>query len=37
MTWLERTYYRRRKKPRLGRLTPVELEAITNATLALAA
>ena len=36
VTWIERTYHRRRRQPRLGRLTPVEFEAImtTPATLA---
>ena len=28
VTWIERTYHRRRRQPRLGRLTPVEFEAI---------
>ncbi len=28
VTWLERTYHRRRRQARLGRLTPVEYEAI---------
>lgn len=28
VTWIERTYHRRRRQPRLGRLTPVEYEAI---------
>jgi transposase InsO family protein len=28
--WIERTYHRRRRQPRLGRLTPVEFEAIMN-------
>src|SRR5699024_8991849 len=26
--WIERTYHRRRRQERLGRLTPVELETI---------
>lgn len=30
VTWIERTYHRRRRQPRLGRLTPVEFEAIMN-------
>ncbi|MFG3618906.1 IS3 family transposase [Nocardia sp. NPDC047654] len=28
VTWIERTYHRRRRQSRLGRLTPVEYEAI---------
>src|SRR5699024_4891400 len=28
VTWIERTYHRRRRQARLGRLTPVECEAI---------
>ena len=28
VTWIERTYHRRRRQVRLGRLTPVEFEAI---------
>ena len=27
VTWLERTYHRRRRQDRLGRLTPIEYEA----------
>ena len=36
VTWIERTYHRRRRQPRLGRLTPIEFETImhTPATLA---
>jgi transposase InsO family protein len=30
VTWIERTYHRRRRQTRLGRLTPVEYEAITT-------
>jgi putative transposase len=30
VTWIERTYHRRRRQPRLGRLTPIEFEAIMN-------
>ena len=26
ITWIERTYHRRRRQPRLGRLTPIEYE-----------
>ncbi|MCT2985443.1 IS3 family transposase [Propionibacterium freudenreichii] len=35
--WIERTYHRRRRQPRLGRLTPIEFEAIMNTPAALAA
>ena len=28
VTWIERTYYRRRRQVSLGRLTPIEFEAI---------
>ena len=28
VTWIERTYHRRRRQLRLGRLTPVEFETI---------
>jgi putative transposase len=37
VTWIERTYHRRRRQARLGRLTPIELEAIMNTPAALAA
>ena len=37
VTWIERTYHRRRRQTRLGRLTPIEFETIMNQTLALAA
>ena len=37
VTWIERTYHRRRGQHRLGRLTPVEFEAIMNTPAALAA
>lgn len=37
ITWIERTYHRRRRQDRLGGLTPVEFEAIMNQNLALAA
>ena len=30
MTWIERTYHRRRRQASLGRLTPVEYELIMN-------
>jgi hypothetical protein len=35
-TWTERTYHRHRRNSRLGRLTPVEFEAIMNTPAALA-
>ena len=31
ITWIERTYHRRRRQRRLGRLTPVEYETINKA------
>ena len=37
VTWIERTYHRRRRQPRLGRLTPVEFDAIMNTPATLAA
>ncbi len=37
VTWIERTYNRRRRQAALGRLTPVEFEAIMNTPAALAA
>ncbi|WP_442915708.1 hypothetical protein [Leucobacter sp. UCMA 4100] len=37
VTWIERTYRRRRRQARLGRLTPVEFEATINTSVALAA
>jgi len=37
VTWIERTYHRRRRQDRLGRLTPVEFEAIMTEQVALAA
>ena len=37
VTWIERTYHRRRRQASLGRLTPVEFEVIMNTTAALAA
>ncbi|WP_246375130.1 IS3 family transposase [Brachybacterium aquaticum] len=37
ITWIERTYHRRRRQARLGRLTPIEYEAIMNPTVSLAA
>ena len=30
VTWIERTYHRRRRQDRLGRLTPIELELIMS-------
>jgi putative transposase len=30
ITWIERTYHRRRRQARLGRLTPIEYEMILN-------
>ena len=35
--WIERTYHRRRRQARLGRLTPMEFEAIMNTPATLAA
>lgn len=37
VVWIERTYHRRRRQARLGRLTQVEYEAIMNEQVALAA
>ena len=37
VTWIERTYHRRRRQARLGRLTPIEFEAIMRTNVALAA
>jgi transposase InsO family protein len=37
VTWIERTYHRRRRQARLGRLTPIEFEAIMNTPATLAA
>ncbi len=37
VTWIERTYHRRRRQARLGRLTPIEYEAIMTTQVALAA
>ncbi len=37
ITWIERTYHRHRRQARLGRLTPVEYEAIMNPAVSLAA
>ena len=32
VTWIERTYHRRRRQRRLGRLTPIEFEIINPET-----
>jgi len=32
VTWIERTYHRRRRQESLGRLTPVEFETIHHST-----
>jgi transposase InsO family protein len=32
VTWIERTYHRRRRQDALGRLTPIEYEAIMTST-----
>jgi len=37
VTWIERTYHRRRRQAGLGRLTPVEYETITRTPAAQAA
>ncbi|MBG6226800.1 transposase InsO family protein, partial [Arthrobacter sp. CAN_A2] len=37
VTWIERTYHRRRRQHRLGRLTPIEFETIMNTPATLAA
>ncbi|WP_116410243.1 IS3 family transposase [Subtercola boreus] len=37
VTWIERTYHRRRRQAALGRLTPVEYETIMNTSAAIAA
>lgn len=37
VTWIERTYHRRRRQAALGRLTPVEYEAIMTTTASQAA
>jgi putative transposase len=31
ITWIERTYHRRRRQRRLGRLTPIEYETMNKA------
>ncbi len=30
VTWIERTYHRRRRQQRLGQLTPIEFETINR-------
>lgn len=30
VTWIERTYHRRRRQASLGRLTPIEYETVTT-------
>lgn len=37
VTWIERTYHRRRRQERLGRLTPIDFETIMTTQVALAA
>jgi len=37
VTWIERTYHRRQRQPRLGRLTPIGFETTMNTTDALVA
>ena len=37
ITWIERTYHRRRRQDGLGRLTPIEYETIMNPAVSLAA
>ena len=37
VTWIERTYHRRRRQAALGRLTPIEFETIMTPHAALAA
>lgn len=37
VTWIERTYHRRRRQARLGRLTPIEYETIMTSQMAIAA
>ncbi|HEY7053299.1 MAG TPA: IS3 family transposase, partial [Mycobacterium sp.] len=34
VVWIERTYHRRRRQQRLGRLTPIEFETINHAAYA---
>ena len=37
IAWIERTYHRRRRQVRLGRLTPMDCETIMNPAVDLAA
>jgi putative transposase len=37
VTWIERTYHRRRRQRSLGKLTPIEFETINNPAAATAA
>jgi transposase InsO family protein len=37
VTWIERTYHRRRRQAALGRLTPIEYEMIMTPQTAIAA
>ena len=37
IAWIERTYHRRHRQARLGRLTPIEYETIMNTAVSLAA
>lgn len=37
VTWIERTYHRRRRQAGLGKLTPIEYETIMTTNVALAA
>lgn len=37
VTWIERTHHRRHRQAALGRLTPIEFEAIMSTTVTLAA
>lgn len=37
VSWIERTYHRRRRQARLGRLTPVEFEMVQSVQAAAAA
>ncbi len=32
ITWIEKTYHRRRRQTRLGRMTPIEFETVYAAT-----
>ncbi|TIH40170.1 hypothetical protein D4765_03350 [Subtercola vilae] len=37
VTWIERTYHRKRRQAALGRLTPIEYETFMNTSAAIAA